>query len=81
MLERNTFHRDIFSRNPHFQKVNRKYSEDQFNIDGIQNEASLQSGKKSMKSARFDVKTSKRKPLPRDSSKKTNKITSVKGIT
>ena len=81
MLERSSFHRDIFSRNPHFQQVNRKYSDDLFNIDGIQNEASVQNGKKSKKSARFHVKTSKRKPLPRDSSKKTNKITSVKGIT
>ena len=80
-LERSTFHRDIFSRNPHFQQVDRKYSGDEFNIDGIQNEASVQSGKKSKKSTRFDLKTSKRKSLQRDSSKKTNKITSVKGIT
>ena len=80
-LERSTFHRDIFSKGLHYQHTNKKPLENDFNIDGIQNEASARSGRKSKKMIRFDVKTSKRKPLRRDSSKKTNKITSVKGTT
>ena len=47
-LARSTFHRDIFSKSPHFQHMNRKPSENEFNIDGIQNEASARSGRKSV---------------------------------
>ena len=81
-LERTTFHKDIFSGNYGLNQDRSRNQANTVDVDGIQNEASIPSNRRSRNRSQSKVNTHRGKPSIRASNnKKTNKIISNKGTT